>query len=273
MDPNATNPYTTEIPVSEAEKELHHTAPGSPTPPAPATSDVDTVSSTPTAFDTAPPPLPSRAESSSNKLPMIVVGVLLLVIGSLAGYIFRGKMTSAPSPIASKVTPTEAPAPSPTPTSAIPTPNPLSNRFSSRELGIVFDTAKNLPDSGNAPVLTQLNGSRVYVYASGTQASTGQYVDSLSKVSTDSTIVSAQKITASDPRFTTCTFEVSPQEIYPPTYERVIPTCPNEIGGGMEYFLTDSLHPTRLLYISIGQYSLDSASDSRTPWQDTLRFL
>jgi hypothetical protein len=258
MDQNNTNAYSTEIPVEQAEKELHHT-------PSPLSGPTMTI-----------PTLPPQY-SDQRKLPItLIVSGLLIIVSFLAGYIIRGYLsTSSTTPIIAQITPTINPTPTtaPTPTSSIPPLNPMSNRFSSTELGIVFDTAKILQDSGNTSVLTQPNGSRVYVYASGTQASTGQYVDSLSKVSTDTTVVAAQKITASDSRFATCTFEVSPQEIYPVTYERVIPTCPNEIGGGMEYFLTDSLHPTRLLYIKIGQYSLDSASDSRTAWQDTLRFL
>jgi len=258
MDQNTTSAYSTEIPVEQAEKELRHTPP---------------LSGPTMTIPTLPP---QYAEKRRFPVATIVTG-LLVMISFLAGYIIRGYMSTSSSPksIIATVTPTTNPTPTtaPTPTSSIPPLNPMSNRFSSTELGIVFDTAKNLQDSGNTPVLTQPNGSRVYVYASGTEASTGQYVDNLSKVSTDSTVAAVQKITASDPRFATCTFEVSPQEIYPPTYERVIPTCPNEIGGGMEFFLTDSLHPTRLLYIKIGQYSLDSASDSRVPWQDTLRFL
>lgn len=259
MDRNATNPYTTEIPVSEAEKELRHTPPP-PTSPAPPTM----------------PPRPPAPNSVSKRLPTILIGILSVAIVFLAGYLFRGFITppsSTPQPITSTISPTTIPTATPAPIDVIPTPDPTSNRFSSADLGIVFDTAKTLPDSGDKTVLTQIDGSRVYIYTSDTLATSGQYVDILAKISTDSTVMAVQKITVNDPRFATCTFEVSPQEIYPATYERVIPNCPNEIGGGLNYFLADSLHPTALLFVSIGQYSIDASSSSLKGWHDTLRFL
>lgn len=255
MDQNPTNPYTTEIPVSEAEKELHHT-----TPVAPASSPI-------------PTPPPQHTEKTKSPVTMLATG-LLIITSFLAGYIVRGYMSSSsPAPVIAQITPTTTPTRAPTPTSSIQPLNPMSNRFSSTDLGIVFDTAKVLPDSNGTTVLTQIDGSRVYVYTSGTQANAGQYVDVFSKVSTDTTVMAAEKITVNDSQFQGCTFEVQAQTVYPPSYERVVPNCPDQQGGGMRYFLTDSLHPTRLLYFSIGQYGIPASDNPQLMWQDTLRFL
>jgi len=265
MDPKTPNAYSTEIPVSEAEKELHHT-PTATTAPPPITPPILTI----------PPPPPANSSTGAKRLPAILIGILSVAIVFLAGYLFRGYIAARPAtPTAAIPTPTKSVVPTtPTPTPVvIAPPAATSNRFSSPELGILFDTAKLLPESVSDTILTQIDGSRAYVYASTTQASSGQYVDVLSKISTDTAVEAAQKITSNDSRFSACTFEISPQSIYPTTYERVIPNCPDLQSVGLRYFLTDTKHPTSLLFVNIGQYGLPAAEDSQLLWQDTLRFL
>jgi len=170
-------------------------------------------------------------------------------------------------------TPTAIPTATPTPTVATESANPTSERFYSEELGIYFDYAKVLPQTQNQRVEVREDSSRVYVFANGIQPINGQYVDVLTKLTTDSTLQAVSKITLNDPNYAGCTFSFKAQIPYPSTYEEVIPTCPNKTNAGLTFFLGDSGHPDRLLFVSIGQGAIQASSDPELLWQDTLRFL
>jgi len=49
-------------------------------------------------------------------------------------------------------------------------------------------------------------------------------------------------------------------------------TCPQPytVVGGIGYFQSDALHPSKFLFFSIGQYAI-MAGDNQ-PWQETIRF-
>jgi len=40
--------------------------------------------------------------------------------------------------------------------------------------------------------------------------------------------------------------------------------------GGMAYFIEDPSHPDKMIFLSIGQYLIDSEGDNKG-WQDTLQ--
>ncbi len=283
MDPKGNNPYNTEIPVEEAEKELlgpSLTLPNSSPPINPSTPPQQPPPPVATpSYGPTPPPPPRSLSDKASLIPKIVVGVLVLLIILLSGYIITARMGTTKTPQKVSVTPTQIPTPTILPT-ATPTPgvatesaNPTSNRFHSQTLGIYFDYAKSLPDSQNQTVAVETDSSRVYVFTSGTTPSNGQYVDVMSKLTTDSTLQAVSKVTMSDPNYAGCTFSYKAQTPYPATYEEIIPTCPSKNGAGLTFFLGDSTHPNMLLFVSIGQYAIPSSSDPQVTWQDTLRFL
>lgn len=293
MDPKTNNPYSTEIPVSEAEKQLNHSlpaaesTPAAPSQPVSQTPPPETQLVQPTTPPPAPPstppsgtPLPPPpARMHGNILPKIIIGILVVAILSLSGYIVSNtvlnKKAPQPTPKVSSIpTPTVLPTatPIPTPDVATTSADPTSTRFYSTDLGIIFDTAKTLPAT-TATIQTKVVGSRVYIYGSTTQYTTGQYIDVLSKVSTDDVATAAQKIAGTDPNFKNCTFTITSQTTYPPSYQMAQPTCPAAPGAGLSYFLADSEYPTRLLFVSIGQYAMPASSNPQTKWQDTIRFI
>ena len=49
-------------------------------------------------------------------------------------------------------------------------------------------------------------------------------------------------------------------------------TCPQPYTavGGIGYFQSDALHPSKFLFVSIGQYTILTSDDQ--PWQETIRF-
>lgn len=276
MDQNGTNPYSTEIPVTEAEKQLQSQTGTPQTPPAQPTNPSAPPQPSQPASGTPLPPPPTRMHN--NILPKVIIGVLLIAILSLSAYIVSNKMNTnsapQPTPTVSIPTPTTIPTatPTPTPDAATTSADPSSIRFYSKELGIMFDTAKTLP--GNSTTIKTLtSGSRVYVYMSTAAPTSGQYVDVLSKVSTDDTATAAQKVTANDPNYKNCTFTLVSQTSYPSTYEKAEPTCPPGPGAGLSFFLSDTTQPTKLLFVSIGQYAIPASSNPQSTWQDTLRLL
>jgi len=294
MDPKGTNPYDTEIPVEEAEKELSGPSLTLPTSPVQKPVESPNLASTsptqPSNPALTPPPVTPPANTppppvgpppkKSSLIPRIIIGVLVLLIVLLTTYIVTAQMGTAKNSKKDIAQPTMAPTATPLPPTATPTPSvattsadALSNRFYSEELGIYFDYAKTLTESTDQVPEVKIDGSRVYLYLSKSIPSNGQYVDVLSKITTDSTLDAVSKITASDPNYKDCTFSFKAQIPYPETYEEVIPVCPPQSGAGLTFFLGDKTHPDKLLFFSIGQYSIPSSGDPQITWQDTLRFL
>jgi len=286
MDPKGTNPYTTEIPVEEAERELAGpslTLPNSSPVATPPTSSLPPTQPPPPVIqptNPTPPPPPSSLSNKSGLIAKIVIGVLVLLIILLSAYIITARMNTKKSPQKTTITTTSTPTPTIGPPTATPTPsvsttsaNPTSNRFHSQTLGIYFDYAKVLPDSQNQTVSVEADGSRVYVFTSGTTPTNGQYVDVMSKLTTDSTLQAVSKVTMSDPNYAGCTFSYKAQAPYPETYEEILPTCPNKPNTNLTFFLGDSTHPDKLLFVSLGQLTIPASSDPQPFWQDTLRFL
>lgn len=237
------------------------------TPPPPAAPPTE-MQQTPSA----PPP------KRSSRLPLLIVGFLVMLIAGLGIYIYQNMSSPQPTPEPQvvKPTPTTIPTATPTPIDESSTSASLnSERFYSEELGILFDHAKSVSGSGTqqTPVRTQTVGSRVYVYITGTTATNGQYVDVLSKVSTDDVLAAANKIIQQDAKFDTCSIQLNTQHAYPSTYQKGDLVC-NGPGGGISYFLTSSQHPTKLLFVSIGQYGIPAETGNTDKmWQDTLHFL
>ncbi len=284
MDQKGTNPYSTEIPVEEAEKQLSGpslsipTSPSTATPPSPTPSAPSSPSSNPPVSSPTPPPPP--VSNKFSLIPKVIIGILILLIVLLSTYILTARMGAAKTPPKTTTTPTKVPTPThelptatPTPGVATTSANPTSNRYYSQELGIYFDYAKSLPDSPKQTLEAEADASRVYVFFTGSAPTNGQYVDVMSKLTTDSTLQAVSKITMSDPNYAGCTFSFKAQTPYPSTYEEIIPTCPTKQSTNLTFFLGDSAHPDKLLFFSIGSTSIPSSSNPQVTWQDTLRFL
>lgn len=278
MDQKNNNPYSTEIPISQAENELRgpslalpnapvQTPTASPQPPVPPTS-------------TTPPPPKIRNNKLLNLLPKVIIAVLIILIILLSAYILTAHRSSSNIKNNEAISPTSSPTPTYTPPTPTPTPsvatesaNPSSNRFYSEDLGIYFDYAKSLASDPTQTISVQTESSRVYIFTTGSIPTDGQYVDVMTKLTTDSTLQAVSKITLSDADYAGCTFSYKAQTPYPSTYEEIIPSCPGNKNSNTAFFLGDSKHPGQLLFVNAKGDTILSSDDPKTTWQDTLRFL
>lgn len=170
-----------------------------------------------------------------------------------------------------------------------------SETFTSAQLGISFSYA---PQLGGDPIATKQVDNIVYVYDTTLPYADGQYVQVLQKSAAQNL---QQTLSASILQgYTSANCPIGPgigaSSAYPASYTAASITyattpdpnggwptanpanCPTQYAiapeGGMAYFLTDSKHPTRLLFISIGLDAIAASTDpnSHTLWQDTITF-
>lgn len=252
-----TNPYSTEIPVSEVEK--LHTVP----PPPPSTQ--------PVAPSPVMPPTPSR---NHHKLLNFVMLAVIIIMASWVVILTLNKSTPS-TPEQALPTPTIIPTATPTPTpEASTSADPTSNRFYSQELGIMFDYAKTISiQNSYKSLLVFPQNNRTYVYLQGTSSTNGQFVEVTRKISTDTITQALGKIISGNDIYTGCTVTSLTNTVYPPTYELASLTCPTGAGGS-GFFLADSDHPDKLAYVSSIQSPLPaSVTHPEVPWIDTIRFI
>lgn len=231
--------------------------------------------------------------------------LILAILGIGAGAYYLGKQSgqgipqSPPPPPPSSFStslPTVSPTATPTVTPAPASPNPNSNVFTSQDLGITFNYTTKSTGINDSKILVKQIGNRVYVYSAPGPAENGQYLEMFSKDKNQSLIDAVSKkilagYSLNDCLVKTITGTFTGQS-HPQNFELVqisVPTSPNddmetlsEKGkkcpaaytaiGGLSYFLTDPAHSDKFIFLSIGQYAIDSGIGDKN-WQTTIKFL
>lgn len=231
---------------------------------------------------------------------ILIIAVVTLLAAVILGIIlFSNKtpiptVTPVPTPaLTTTLTPTLTPqAVSPIPTiTTTPSPTksyPGTTQYISPNLKIAFNY---LPNQGGQKVAVKEVGNKIYIYADNTSFDNGQFVEVLSKDKNDTLAEAIEKKFLNGISKNDCfvisennnfkfypasysTAEISyPENNDPNTGPGEIPAkCPQNYSrtNGIRYFLGDSNHPEKLLFISIGQYGI-SAGESIN-WQDTISF-
>ena len=212
--------------------------------------------------------------------------------------------TPAPSPTrVASPTPTAVPLPTDT-RAATPTAVPLpatapatapaagATTYTSAALGISFSY---LPDPNGQTVKVLEQGDKIYVYYSANmEPAAGQWVQVLPKPAGESLVAAITRVImpghpaqdcqvvqvadpagagrqASDFEYAGIVVRRAPGE----DEAAVLPrwrTCPQPytVVGGIGYFQSDPLHPSKFLFLSIGQYAILAGDDQ--PWQETISF-
>jgi len=252
-----------------------------------------------------------------NILPYILlISILTIILIGMSIWTFMGQNTQVPQkPVVSPPTPTELPFPtsvstqSPTlvtttpsiaasasPTETIkPTPkptlaqNPDGNIFTSGSLDIAFYYAKTMGSDKNTSIKTMETGSKVYIYESSMQPTSGQSIERFDKNSTDTLTQAITKRFLTGIPQSSCFVKLDPKKPSPTVSKATISypvddpadpektygeTCPEKYkeSNGIAYFFEDSDYPDRFYYVSIGQYSIPAyTSKPNSQWQDTIQ--
>lgn len=236
--------------------------------------------------------------SSLFRQPLVLGLGLVATAGVLSGC---SKMLRSPlvasSPIAT-VTPTASPM-SQIELAILPTPGGTSlpagvKRFTSIKLGISF-LYKTTYGEPNNTIAAKEVGNRAYVYMTQSPVEQGQYLEEFTKDPSDSLkdaivkrffdgkltndcVISNRVMTpknAVQPAgFVFAQIEVprdanDDMETLGPKWEKC--PAPYTTTNGIAYFLMDTKHPDKFLFLSIGQYGL--MGDATRAWQDTIVFL
>jgi hypothetical protein len=227
-------------------------------------------------------------------LVVVLIAVLLIVFaaGILVIGIMLGKNQNVTSKTVALATPTPAVTifPSVVPTKTVPQfpaiTNPNLKRFISEKLGVTFTY---LIDQNGQTIAAQEIGNRVYVYFVKTQATTGQYLMVMDK-DKNQTLEQAIKaqilkgysesdclikpVTQYIPTGFTALSIVVPvgQNDDMETIQTKVQKCPTGYTamGGMAYFIEDPKFPDKMIFLSIGQYLINSEGDN-VGWQNTLQ--
>jgi len=195
--------------------------------------------------------------------------------------------TPAPSPTRMG-SPTAVPPPTMAPATA---PSAGATTYTSPALGISFSY---LPDQSGQTVKVLEQGDKIYVYPANMEPTAGQWVQVFQKSADESLLDAIRRVImpgypaqdcpvvrAADPagagrhasnyEYAGIVVRRAPGE----DDAAVLPrwrTCPQPytVVGGIGYFQSDALHPSKFLFLSIGQYTI-LAGDNQ-PWQETIRF-
>ena len=195
--------------------------------------------------------------------------------------------TPAPSPTR-VASPTAVPPPATAPATAAAAG---ATTYTSAALGIRFSY---LPDQNGQTVQVLEQGDKIYVYPAAMEPTAGQWVQVFQKPAGESLLAAIRRVImpgypAEDCQVTQVADPVGadrPASNYeyagivvrraPGEDEAaVLPrwrTCPRPytVVGGIGYFQSDALHPSKFLFLSIGQYAI-LAGDNQA-WQETIRF-
>jgi hypothetical protein len=244
---------------------------------------------------------PSEPQKDSYvKLPkwLVAVAVLLLVIVVAVGMLVAGIMlgknqnvgvlktvsVATPTPIAT-LAPTISPVAKSIPQFPVST-NPNLVRFTSEKLGVSFTYLKS---QNGQTVSTKEIDDKVYVYADNTNPTNGQYLEVMPK-DKNQTLEQAIKFLILN-GYSTSDCPIQPATQYVPAgfeaLEIVVPfnqndtqdqivakseKCPTTFTamGGMAYFVENPNYPDKMIFLSIGQYLINSEGNNQG-WQNTLQ--
>lgn len=225
------------------------------------------------------------------KIALILAGTILFVI-ALGGAYYFGQKQTTPAPVIPQILPTK-PAPTTPATPAAQTPSdPNVKTFSSAELGISFNY---LEMQNGEKFADKVVGNKVYVYQTKFPVEQGQYVEVFSKDKADDLKTAIEKKFLVNYSKTDCFVTVGKnpvaKQVVPATFifaQITVPVSPSDgmeelsakwekcpspytATNGIVYFLMDTLHPGKFVFLSIGQYAIDAGPN--LPWQSTLKFL
>jgi hypothetical protein len=241
-------------------------------------------------------------KDSYVKLPkwlVILLAIVIIVViagGMLVAGIMLGKNQSVGPKLTNLITPvptsvaTLTPSVSAAPVKVTPVFPPITNpnlvRFTSEKLGVSFTYLKS--QNGQTISAKEIN-DKIYVYFDNTEPSSGQYamVMGKDKSQTMEDAIKMQILNGYSP--TDCVIQPATQ--YVPAgfqaLEIVVPFDPNATQdeivaksekcptaftamGGMAYFVEDPNHPDKMIFLSIGQYLIQSEGNN-VGWQNTLQ--
>ena len=162
--------------------------------------------------------------------------------------------------------------------------------YTSSALGISFSY---LPKQNGQTIKVLEQGDRIYVYPAHVEPTAGQWVQVFQKLSDESLVDAIMRLFMPDHPAENCqvttvappsgsaegvNFEYAAIVVPPIPGEDVEAmlgrwrTCPRDytVVGGIGYFQADTQNPDKLLFVSIGQYSI--LADEDQPWQETIGF-
>jgi putative hemolysin len=195
--------------------------------------------------------------------------------------------TPAPSPTR-VASPPAAPLP---PTAPATAPAAGASTYTSAALGISFSY---LPDQNGQTVKVLEQGNKIYVYPANMEPTAGQWVQVFQKPAGESLLAAIRRVIMTGYPAQDCqvhqvadpygagrpasTFEYAGIVVRRAPGEddaAVLPrwrTCPQPytVVGGIGYFQSDALHPSKFLFVSIGQYAILAGENQA--WQATIRF-
>jgi putative hemolysin len=163
--------------------------------------------------------------------------------------------------------------------------------YTSSALGISFSY---LPEQNGQTVKVLEQGDKIYVYPANMEPTAGQWVQVFQKPAGESLLAAIRRVImpghpAEDCQVTQVADPVGAGR-QASSYEyagivvrrapgedeaAVLPrwrTCPQPytVVGGIGYFQSDALYPSKFLFLSIGQYAILAGDDQA--WQETIRF-
>jgi putative hemolysin len=196
---------------------------------------------------------------------------------------------TTPAPLPTRVaSPTAVARPAQAPATA---PAAGATTYTSTALGISFSY---LPEQSGQTVKVLEQGDKIYVYPVNMEPTSGQWVQVFQKPADESLLAAIRRVIMPGTPTQDCQVipvadpagagsDASNYEYAGIIVRRapgeddaaVLPrwrTCPQPytVVGGIGYFQSDPLHPSRFLFLSIGQYTI-LAGDNQ-PWQQTIRF-
>lgn len=225
---------------------------------------------------------------------ILVIATVVLLTAAFLGIILFSRNTPAPT-----IVPVPVPVPSSTPQAIsltptitlTPTPTksyPGTTQYISPNLKIAFNY---LPSSNGQKFSVKESGNKIYIFMDNTSFDTGQFVEVFTKDKNDTLAEAIEKQFLNGISKNDCfvingnsTFKFYPASYttaeisYPESNDQnvgpgEIPAkCPQNYSrtNGIRYFLGDSNHPEKLLFISIGQYGISAGQN--ISWQDTISF-
>ena len=237
-----------------------------------------------------------------SRQPGLLLVLIVLIVLIASSCTPQSAVTPAIAPPTRAAPPTAVPAPLPTraaPPTAVPPPATApatapaagATTYTSAALGIRFSY---LPSQNGQTVKVLEQGDKIYVYQANMEPTAGQWVQVFRNPAGESLVAAIRRVimpghpaqdcqvvqvadpagagrAASGYEYAGIVVRRAPGE----DEAAVLPrwrTCPQPytVVGGIGYFQSDPLHPSKFLFLSIGQYAILAGDDQ--PWQETISF-
>lgn len=236
------------------------------------------------------------ANNKSNNIVLLIIGFfVLLMVTSVASFQVGVRQTNAKSSFIPRTTP--SPSSNPVKFQGITEPTV----YKSDKLGISFVYAANL--GGLQRINVKETKNKIYLYVDGQSPESGKFVEVSEKEAKDTLEQALLKRANKAAKPNNCRYSgesiQSKSRYYPSgkTYtlgdigpanidanasidviDSEMRKCNPSSRGGVGYFLTDSVHPNKLLYFSFGHDNLPSGLTTKGNnmsynWDETIQFL